>query len=308
MGHFGRTPIRWAWYARRVPRPARSTTSARARCYLERGRHGQRTRSTIWSSGTPLLIPMIVLATMAAIIASQALISGAFSLTQPGGAARLHAARHGRPHVAQGRGPDLHPRGQLAADGRVRRARARRSSRARALAAAYGIAVTGTMAITSFLYFLVCRRNWGYSWPRALALFIPFVAIDLVVLLGEHREDRRRRLVPARGRRRRVRRDDDVVARPPRAVASTMETGTMPDELFLADIGRDPAAARAGHRGVHGVGHRRHAERAAPPRQAQQGAAQAGRAAVDRHRRTCRSRSATSALDGARARRTASTA
>jgi KUP system potassium uptake protein len=47
------------------------------------------------------------------------------------------------------------------------------------LAAAYGIAVTGTMAITSFLYFLVCRRNWSYSWRHALALFIPFIIIDL---------------------------------------------------------------------------------------------------------------------------------
>jgi KUP system potassium uptake protein len=47
------------------------------------------------------------------------------------------------------------------------------------LAAAYGIAVTGTMAITSFLYFLVCRHNWNYSWSKALAIFVPFVIIDL---------------------------------------------------------------------------------------------------------------------------------
>jgi KUP system potassium uptake protein len=48
-----------------------------------------------------------------------------------------------------------------------------------ALAAAYGIAVTGTMAITSFLYFLVCRYNWKYSLTTSLTLFIPFVLIDL---------------------------------------------------------------------------------------------------------------------------------
>jgi len=47
------------------------------------------------------------------------------------------------------------------------------------IAAAYGIAVTGTMGITSFLYFLVCRRNWKYSLGHALALFIPFVIIDI---------------------------------------------------------------------------------------------------------------------------------
>ena len=65
------------------------------------------------------------LATVATVIASQALISGAFSLTQPGGAARLLAARHHRPHLARDRGTDLHPRGQPGADGRLHRARAR---------------------------------------------------------------------------------------------------------------------------------------------------------------------------------------
>ena len=48
-----------------------------------------------------------------------------------------------------------------------------------ALAAAYGIAVTGTMGITSYLYFLVCVRRWSYPVPRALAFLIPFLTIDL---------------------------------------------------------------------------------------------------------------------------------
>ena len=66
--------------AAQLLRPGRAVPRAR--------RARSRTRSTT-SSPAPLLIPMVVLATMAAIIASQALISGAFSLTQPGGAARL---------------------------------------------------------------------------------------------------------------------------------------------------------------------------------------------------------------------------
>jgi KUP system potassium uptake protein len=47
------------------------------------------------------------------------------------------------------------------------------------LAAAYGIAVTGTMGITSYLFYLVCQRRWGWSRPKALAFLIPFLAIDL---------------------------------------------------------------------------------------------------------------------------------
>jgi KUP system potassium uptake protein len=46
------------------------------------------------------------------------------------------------------------------------------------LAAAYGIAVTGTMAITTYLFYLVCRRRWGYSQARALTFLIPFLIID----------------------------------------------------------------------------------------------------------------------------------
>jgi KUP system potassium uptake protein len=47
------------------------------------------------------------------------------------------------------------------------------------LAAAYGVAVTATMAITSFLFYLVCRRRFGYSVGAALALVVPFLVIDL---------------------------------------------------------------------------------------------------------------------------------
>src|SRR6185503_6437589 len=46
------------------------------------------------------------------------------------------------------------------------------------LAAAYGIAVTGTMSITSFLFFRICRVNWGWSLGAALALYLPLIVID----------------------------------------------------------------------------------------------------------------------------------
>src|SRR5205807_8472423 len=126
----------------------------------------------------PMLIPMVVLATMAAIIASQALISGAFSMTsqavQLGYWPRMTVVHTS--HKAEGQIyiPEITYALMVAC---VALVLAYRSSTG--LAAAYGIAVTGTMAITSYLYYLVCRRRWGYSVGLALILFIPFVSIDL---------------------------------------------------------------------------------------------------------------------------------
>jgi KUP system potassium uptake protein len=107
------------------------------------------------------------------------------------------------------------------------------------LAAAYGIAVTGTMAITSFLYFLVVRRNWSYPLYIALGLFIPFVAIDLAFFSANVEKIAAGGWFPLavgvgaflvmttwwRGRH---------------ELSKQMESGTIPDELFLADIGETP--------------------------------------------------------------------
>ena len=169
--------------------------------------HGRRTRSTTLVAGAPLLIPMVVLATVAAIIASQALISGAFSLTHQ--AVQLgYLPRVTVVHTSdKAEGQIYIPEINCAADGRVRRAGARRSTSSTSLAAAYGIAVTGTMAhhvvpvlprVPPQLGLLVVARRSRCSSRSS--------SIDLVVLLGERDQDRGRRLVPARGRRRRVHR------------------------------------------------------------------------------------------------------
>ena len=107
--------------------------------------------------------PSSALAAMATVIASQALISGAFSLTHQ--AVQLgFFPRVTITHTSQrGRGADLRPRDQLGPRHRVHRAGARRSSESSRLAAAYGIAVTGTMGITSIVFFVVTRTTW--SWP-----------------------------------------------------------------------------------------------------------------------------------------------
>ena len=111
---------------------------------LARPGGGRAIRSTRWCRGWALY-PLVVLATVAAVIASQALISGAFSLTrqavQLGYCPRVTIVHTSQREIGQIYIPAINWR----ADGRLRRAGARRSGRRRKLAAAYGIAVTGTM-------------------------------------------------------------------------------------------------------------------------------------------------------------------
>ena len=95
-----------------------------------------------------------------------------------GGAARLLAARDDRAHVAQRGRPDLHPGDQQHADDRLSRAR-RRVRIVDALGAAYGIAVTGTMAITSLLFAVVARSRWNWSLAHVLPITVAFLAIDV---------------------------------------------------------------------------------------------------------------------------------
>ena len=104
---------------------------------------------------------MVVLATAATVIASQAVISGAFSVSRQADAARLPPAAHDR-HTSDPRDrPGLRPGGQLGAVRRGDRARRRRSSSSHELASAYGIAVTGRSSST---------RSCSSRWPADLAL------------------------------------------------------------------------------------------------------------------------------------------
>jgi KUP system potassium uptake protein len=175
---------------------------------------------------------------MAAIIASQALISGAFSLThqavQLGYLPRVSVVHTSHKHEGQIYIPEVN---WLLMVSCVALVFAFKSSSN--LAAAYGIAVTGTMAITSFLYFLVMRRNWGYPLYIALGLFIPFVAIDLAFFSANTEKIAAGGWFPLavgvgafammttwwRGRL---------------ELSKQMESGTIPDELFLADIAETP--------------------------------------------------------------------
>ena len=123
--------------------------------------------------------PMVLLATMATIIASQAVITGAFSLTQQamqlGLLPRLSIQQTSEGHAGQIYVPSVN---WLVLFGVVVLTLGFKTSSA--MAAAYGIAVTGTMVITCCLAYIVTRRRWGWSRAMSLAVIIPFLAIDLV--------------------------------------------------------------------------------------------------------------------------------
>jgi KUP system potassium uptake protein len=125
-----------------------------------------------------MLFPLVVLATMAAIIASQALISGAYSLTrqaiQLGYSPRLDI-QYTSPHQ-QGQiyMPQVNWLLMLACVGLVLGFRS-----SSALAAAYGIAVTSTMVITTLLAYLVARRSWGVRRTVAASMASFFLSIEL---------------------------------------------------------------------------------------------------------------------------------
>jgi KUP system potassium uptake protein len=233
MGHFGKRPIRLAWFTLAFPALLLNYFGQGA-LYLEKGTAVGNPFYGLVSG--PMLIPMLVLATAAAIIASQALISGAFSLTnqavQLGYLPRVRVVHTSHKMEGQIYIPEVN---YLLMASTLTLVLAFRS--ASSLAAAYGIAVTGTMAITSYLYFLVCRRNWSYSLRAALALFIPFIVIDVAFFSANAVKFVAGGWFPLsvgagvfavmttwwRGRN---------------ELSKIIETGTIPDEMFLEDIGQ----------------------------------------------------------------------
>jgi len=178
MGHFGRRPIRLAWYTIAMP--------ALLLNYMGQGSLLLRNPEAVTNPfyrAVPgwALWPMVVIATSAAIVASQALISGAFSLTnqaiQLGYAPRLTVRHTSSTEYGQIYIPEVN---WALAVGTVALVLGFGSSNA--LAAAYGIAVTGTMVITTLLFHRVARDRWRWSrwavWPLTFA----FLTVDLSFL------------------------------------------------------------------------------------------------------------------------------
>jgi KUP system potassium uptake protein len=175
MGHFGRRPIRFAWYLFVMPALLLNYFGQGA-LVLEDPAAGA---NPFYAMVPPSLIyPMVALSTMATIIASQALISGAFSLTrqaiQLGFFPRVTIVHTSGEAEGQIYIPEINSALMVACVWLVISFK-----ESTALAAAYGIAVTGTMAITSIIYYLVLTHTW--HWPRwkAMPLVGMFLVFDL---------------------------------------------------------------------------------------------------------------------------------
>jgi len=126
-------------------------------------------------------VPMVILAAIATVIASQAVITGAYSLTSQAIQLGLLPRFEIRHTSAQQAGQIYMPRvnGLLLVGVLFLVAMFRSSS---ALASAYGIAVTGTMVVTGMMAFIVIWRIWQWSVLAAAALMLPFLVIDLTFL------------------------------------------------------------------------------------------------------------------------------
>jgi KUP system potassium uptake protein len=178
LGHFGRGPIQLAWLFVVLPSLAIN--------YLGQGALVFAQPKAIENPFFLLypdwaLIPMVVLATIATVIASQAVITGAYSLTRQAIQLGLLPRFEVRHTSAQQAGQIYMPRvnGLLLLSVLLLVALFRSSS---ALASAYGIAVTGTMLVTGMMAFIVIWRMWCWSPVAAAALMVPFVVIDLTFL------------------------------------------------------------------------------------------------------------------------------
>jgi KUP system potassium uptake protein len=178
LGHFGRGPIRAAWLG--VALPALTIN------YLGQGALVLADPKSIENPFFLLypdwaLLPMVALATAATVIASQAVITGAYSLTRQAIQLGLLPRLEIRHTSAALFGQIYMPRVNiLLLVGVLLLVALFRSSSA--LASAYGIAVTGTMVVTTMMAFVVVRKVWHWAAIAAVALIAPFLFIDLTFL------------------------------------------------------------------------------------------------------------------------------
>jgi KUP system potassium uptake protein len=178
LGHFGRGPIQIAWLAVVLPSLALNYLGQGALVFAD---PKAITNPFFLLYPAWALIPMVVLATVATVIASQAVITGAYSLTSQAIQLGLLPRFEVRHTSAQQAGQIYMPRvnGLLLVGVLLLVALFRSSS---ALASAYGIAVTGTMVVTCMMAFIVIWRMWRWSPLAAAALIGPFLFIDLTFL------------------------------------------------------------------------------------------------------------------------------
>ncbi|MDX6805154.1 potassium transporter Kup [Terrihabitans sp. PJ23] len=180
MGHFGRDPIRRAWLFCVLP--------ALSLNYLGQGAMALTQPEAIenlffltapeWAR-----LPFVLLATLATVIAAQAVITGAYSLTRQammlGLLPRLEVTHTSETQHGQIYMPKIN---WLMLAGAILLVILFENSSA--LASAYGIAVVGTMFTTSFLAIVVIARVWKWGWWLAVLVMLPFIVIDTSFLIA----------------------------------------------------------------------------------------------------------------------------
>ena len=178
LGHFGRRPIQWAWFVLVFP--------ALTLNYLGQGALVLKDPSAMsnpfylmfpqWA-----LLPAVILATAATIIASQAVITGAFSLVRQaihlGYLPRMEILFTSETNTGQIYLPSVNT---VLLFGVVALVLTFKSSDA--LATAYGISVTGAMVVTSLLFFQFTRTHWKWSKSLALLVILPFISLEMIFL------------------------------------------------------------------------------------------------------------------------------
>jgi KUP system potassium uptake protein len=178
LGHFGRKPIQAAWLGFVFP--------ALVLNYFGQGALLLSNPSALENPFFLLypdwaLIPMVGLATAATVIASQAVITGAYSLTQQAVQLGLLPRLDIRHTSASLAGQIYIPRvNWLLLAGVLLLVGLFRSSSA--LASAYGISVTGTMVVTTMMAFIVVWRMWNWKLWAAALLVLPFIMLDMTFL------------------------------------------------------------------------------------------------------------------------------
>ncbi|MHC1744529.1 MAG: potassium transporter Kup [Syntrophobacteraceae bacterium] len=175
LGHFGRLPIRLTWGSLVMPALVMNYFGQGALLLVspESAYHPFYALVPPWAVG-----PMVLLATLATIIASQAVITGSFSLTrqaiQLGYLPRMRICHTSAAHVGQIYVPQVNWVLMVCTIGLVVG-----FGSSSGLAAAYGVAVTSTMLITTILFCVVVQQRWGWSRFRASLLAGIFLLVDV---------------------------------------------------------------------------------------------------------------------------------
>jgi KUP system potassium uptake protein len=181
MGHFGRRAIRWAWFL--VAFPGLTLNYLGQGAVLLQNPEAAKNPFYALVEGGPWLYPMVAVATIAGVIASQALISGAYSLTrqaiQLGYCPRMTIIHTSGKTEGQIYIPEINGILMVACVTLVLSFRSSTN-----LTHAYGLAVTGSMTITSILFFFAVRERWKWKLLPSAALLVFFLTFDLAFLFA----------------------------------------------------------------------------------------------------------------------------